>query len=293
MSPRRICIVGSGNWGSAISRLVGANAAANPDLFHPTVNMWVFEETVDGKKLTEIINTTHENVKYLPGRKLPENVVAVPDIVEAASGADVLGRDSMMIAFVQRIYEKLGLKLLKVSNVIIINTAFQCQIFVIPHQFMERALSPLKGKLKEGTVGISLIKGFMIVPGGGIKLMSESITGLLGIPVGVLMGANLAGEVAADQFCETTIAFNGSKEVGSMFKKAFQTDNFRVSVVRDVHGTEMCGALKNIVACGAGFVDGLKLGDNTKVFGVRVQEFIPLSGFNILYIQSMSHKMID
>ena len=71
--------------------------------------------------------------------------------------------------------------------------------------------------------------------------------------------------MAADQFCETTIAFSGSKEVGSMFKRAFQTDNFRVSVVRDVHGTEMCGALKNIVACGAGFVDGLKLGDNTKV----------------------------
>ena len=59
---------------------------------------------------------------------------------------------------------------------------------------MERALSPLKGKLREGAVGISLIKGFMIVPGGGIKLMSETITGMLGIPVGVLMGANLAGE---------------------------------------------------------------------------------------------------
>ena len=153
--------------------------------------------------------------------------------------------------------------------IIIINAALAYQIFVIPHQFMERALSPLKGKLKEGAVGISLIKGFMIVPGGGIKLMSETITGMLGIPVGVLMGANLAGEVAADQFCETTIAFNGAKEVGSMFKKAFQTDNFRVSVVRDVHGTEMCGALKNIVACGAGFVDGLKLGDNTKVCGVN------------------------
>ena len=110
MSPRRICIVGSGNWGSAISRLVGANAAANPDLFHPTVNMWVFEEMVDGKKLTEIINTTHENVKYLPGRKLPENVVAVPDIVTAASGADVLGRDSMLMAFLSLIYEKLGVK---------------------------------------------------------------------------------------------------------------------------------------------------------------------------------------
>ena len=28
--------------------------------------MWVFEEQVDGKNLTEIINTEHENVKYLP-----------------------------------------------------------------------------------------------------------------------------------------------------------------------------------------------------------------------------------
>ena len=31
------------------------------------VKMWVFEEMVDGKKLTEIINETHENVKYLKG----------------------------------------------------------------------------------------------------------------------------------------------------------------------------------------------------------------------------------
>jgi len=38
--------------------------------------MWVFEEMLDGKKLTEIINTTHENIKYLPGKKLPENVVS-------------------------------------------------------------------------------------------------------------------------------------------------------------------------------------------------------------------------
>ena len=39
--------------------------------------MWVYEELIDGKKLTEIINTEHENVKYLPGHKLPRNVVSV------------------------------------------------------------------------------------------------------------------------------------------------------------------------------------------------------------------------
>lgn len=42
------------------------------------VNMWVYEEVIDGKKLTEIINTEHENVKYLPGHKLPRNVVSAP-----------------------------------------------------------------------------------------------------------------------------------------------------------------------------------------------------------------------
>lgn len=37
--------------------------------------MWVFEENINGRKLTDIINNEHENVKYLPGYKLPENVV--------------------------------------------------------------------------------------------------------------------------------------------------------------------------------------------------------------------------
>lgn len=60
--------------GSAIAKIVGTNARNNPK-FDSTVNMWVFEETVNGRKLTEVINTDHENVKYLPGHKLPENVV--------------------------------------------------------------------------------------------------------------------------------------------------------------------------------------------------------------------------
>lgn len=53
---------------------MGANAAQNSK-FDNTVKMWVFEEMVNGRKLTEIINTEHENVKYLPGHKLPANVV--------------------------------------------------------------------------------------------------------------------------------------------------------------------------------------------------------------------------
>lgn len=61
--------------GSAIAKIVGRNAARLPN-FEDRVTMWVYEEMIDGKKLTEIINETHENVKYLPGHKLPPNVVS-------------------------------------------------------------------------------------------------------------------------------------------------------------------------------------------------------------------------
>ena len=61
--------------GSAIAKIVGRNAARLPN-FEDRVTMWVYEEMIEGKKLTEIINETHENVKYLPGHKLPENVVS-------------------------------------------------------------------------------------------------------------------------------------------------------------------------------------------------------------------------
>lgn len=41
------------------------------------VLMWVYEEMIDGKKLSEIINEKHENVKYLPGTILPDNIVRI------------------------------------------------------------------------------------------------------------------------------------------------------------------------------------------------------------------------
>ncbi|KAK7886640.1 hypothetical protein WMY93_026261 [Mugilogobius chulae] len=73
-APLKVCIVGSGNWGSAIARIIGDNVRSL-HRFASTVKMWVFEETVNGQKLSDIINTEHENVKYLPGYKLPDNVV--------------------------------------------------------------------------------------------------------------------------------------------------------------------------------------------------------------------------
>ena len=227
----RVCIVGSGNWGSAICRIVGFNCARYPQLFEERVNMWVFEENVGGKKLTEIINTEHENVKYLPGIKLPKNVVAVPNLVDAVKDATIL-------------------------------------IFVIPHQFVERTCAQLKGNINLTAIGLTLIKGVIARPD-RLELISENITENLGIPMSALMGANIANEVAQEMFCEATV---GSRYFshGQLFKQLFETDYFRITVVPDVAGAELCGALKNVVACAAGFADGLKYGNNTKAAIIRL-----------------------
>ncbi|XP_070172755.1 glycerol-3-phosphate dehydrogenase 1 isoform X2 [Polyergus mexicanus] len=226
-----VCIIGSGNWGSAIAKIVGANAKKQSS-FDDRVTMYVYEEIINGKKLTEIINETHENVKYLPGHKIPENVIAIPDVAEAAKDADIL-------------------------------------IFVVPHQFIRRICSTLRGKIKSTAVGLSLIKGFDKKDGGGIELISHIISRQLQIPVSVLMGANLASEVADEMFCETTIGCK-DKTMAPLLRDLIQTSYFRVVIVEDTDSVECCGALKNIVACGAGFVDGLGLGDNTKAAVIRL-----------------------
>ena len=76
----------SGCRGSAIARIIGDNAKSL-QRFATTVKMWVFEENINGRKLTDIINTEHENIKYLPGYKLPENVVRDSRIYRAPLSA--------------------------------------------------------------------------------------------------------------------------------------------------------------------------------------------------------------
>lgn len=85
----------------------------------------------------------------------------------------------------------------------------------------------------------------------------------------VLMGANIATGVALDEFCESTVGYNNLSNA-LLWQKAFHTQNFRINVVNDVAGAELCGALKNVVAIAAGLVDGLKCGDNTKAAMVRI-----------------------
>ncbi|CAN6839281.1 unnamed protein product [Brassica oleracea] len=225
-SKSRVTIVGSGSWGSVAAKLVASNALKLPS-FHDEVRMWVFEEVLpNGEKLTDVINKTNENANYLPGIKLGRNVVADPDLENAVKEANML-------------------------------------VFVTPHQFMDGICKKLKGKIKGEVEAISLVKG-MEVKKEGPCMISNLISKELGINCSVLMGANIANEIAVEKFSEATVGYRESREIADTWVQLFSTPYFMVTPVRDVEGVELCGTLKNVVAIAAGFVDGLDMGNNTK-----------------------------
>merc|ERR1712176_1161246 len=82
-------------------------------------------------------------------------------------------------------------------------------------------------------------------------------------------GANVANEVAAGEFCEATLGCTLPEHQDTLVK-LFDCSTFRVTAVDDIPGVELCGALKNVVALGAGFCDGLDFGGNTKAAIIRI-----------------------
>lgn len=247
----KVAIIGSGNWGTAVAKIVSENTAEKPEVFEKDVQMWVFEEEVDGQKLTEIINTKHENVKYLPEVKLPENLVANPDVVDTVKNADLL-------------------------------------IFNIPHQFLPRVCKQLVGHVKPTARAISCLKGLEVGPE-GCKLLSQSINDTLGIHCGVLSGANIANEVARERWSETSIAYNipedfrgKGKDIDEyVLKQLFHRTYFHVRVINDIIGASFAGALKNVVACAVGFVIGAGWGDNAKaaIMRIGIREIIHFASY--------------
>ncbi|KAL2612084.1 hypothetical protein R1flu_023776 [Riccia fluitans] len=197
----RIAVIGSGNWGSVAARLAATNARRLP-CFQDEVRVWVYEERMStGELLSDVINKTQENVKYLPNVKLGPNVVADPNLESAVKNATML-------------------------------------VFVMPHQFIDGTCEMLKGKIRPDAKAISLIKG-MELRDEGPRLISKEISDQLGIDCSVLMGANIANEIAVEQFSEATIGYRYDKETADKWVKVFGTPYFEVTPIQDVEGVEL------------------------------------------------------
>jgi glycerol-3-phosphate dehydrogenase (NAD(P)+) len=137
-------------------------------------------------------------------------------------------------------------------------------IIAVPSQSMRQNVNLIAGYLKRWMIIISAAKGLEL---GTNKRMSqviaEEIEPQFRPRVCVLSGPNLAAEIMRDLPAATVVA--AEKEfIARKAQRLLSAPNLCVYTNSDVVGVELGGALKNIIALGAGMADGLGYGDNAK-----------------------------
>jgi len=137
-------------------------------------------------------------------------------------------------------------------------------ILVVPSQTMRQNIRLVKGHLKGSMLIVSAAK---VLETGSNKRMSqviaEEVDQQFWPNICVLSGPNLSREVLHDLPAATVVAAE-SEAVAEAARQLLTAPNFCVYTNTDVIGVELGGALKNIIALGAGMVDGLGYGDNAK-----------------------------
>jgi glycerol-3-phosphate dehydrogenase (NAD(P)+) len=178
-------------------------------------------------ELADHIRDQHENPAYLPDIRLPSRLHATASLEEACRGADVL-------------------------------------VLGVPSHGLRAVLGQARPFVGPRVPIVSLAKG---IEQGSLARMTEVACEVLDghepACVGVLTGPNLAREVAAGQPTASVVAMTDAT-IAEEMQQLFFAPTLRVYTNPDVIGCEMAGALKNVIAIGAGIADGLGYGDNTK-----------------------------
>jgi glycerol-3-phosphate dehydrogenase (NAD(P)+) len=121
--------------------------------------------------------------------------------------------------------------------------------------------------------------------------------------IAAISGPNLATELARG-IPTAAVAASACEETALKVRDAFNGRTFRVYITDDVRGVEFGGALKNVMAIGAGMADGLGFGDNTKgallsrglseiarlgiASGAKLETFLGLAGVGDLFATAAS-----
>lgn len=179
------------------------------------------------REVVEQVNGQHRNDDYLPDIDLPPTLTASHSIEDVCAGADVV-------------------------------------VMAVPSHGFRSVLATARAAVLPDTAVVSLSKG---LEQGSILRMTQVVAEVLPDHrpdrIGVLTGPNLAREVALGQPTASVVAI-GDPEAGERLQRLFMTRTFRVYTNPDVVGCEIAGALKNVIAIGAGIAAGLGYGDNTK-----------------------------
>lgn len=204
-------VIGAGSWGTALAVTLGLNGH--------DVRLYARNE----EQLASL-RKTRENLKYLPGVKLPETITLTGEISDAVSGAEAV-------------------------------------CFSTPAQSFRSVLSSSLEYIDDEMIIINVAKG---IEKNSLMRLSE-IAASFGIEEKycMLSGPSHAEEVG-QKMMTALVAASVSEETAVAVQNMFSTDFLRVYTGSDVTGCELGGALKNIIALGAGITDGMGFGDNSK-----------------------------
>ena len=137
-------------------------------------------------------------------------------------------------------------------------------ILAVPSQTVRQNVRLIKGYLDGSMIIISAAKGLEIDSNKRMsQVIAEEIDPRFRSNICVLSGPNLSREIIRDLPAASVVAAE-DEAVAKRAQKLLTCPNFCVYINTDVIGVELGGALKNIIALGAGMVDGLGYGDNAK-----------------------------
>lgn len=219
------------------------------------------------RSYAKALNRSRENKVYLPGIKIPKEITISHSLAECCE-------DKHMI------------------------------VLAVPSQFIRSVLREMKKINFSDTTFVSVAKGIekdtlLTVS----QIIKDELKNISDSSIGVLSGPSIAGEVSR-KIPTAVVAASKDPFTAKQIQSAFITSYFRVYSSTDIVGVEYGGALKNVMAIGAGIIDGAKFGDNTKAaimtrgiaeisrlgiaLGARPETFAGLSGVGDLIVTCMS-----
>ncbi len=217
-------------------------------------------------ELAEAIRRERQNPRYLPGFPLPPSVNPTSDIQQAVNDAEVL-------------------------------------VFAVPAGALREVASAVREYISSPRLLISAAKGLEADGSRPSQVLQATLGRHCGDMV-VLSGPNLALELAREIPTATVVA-SSSPQAARRAQMLFMHPSFRVYTNHDVTGVELGGALKNVLAIGAGISDGMGFGDNSKAafitrglaemvrlgvaLGAEERTFMGLSGVGDLFATASSH----